>query len=37
MQAGIEAAQLSVPDIHRAIEKWVAARTSGTAPVNQRP
>lgn len=32
MQAGIQAAQQSVPAIHRAIEKWVAARTTPPSP-----
>jgi NTE family protein len=37
MAAGIVAAQQSMPAIRQAIDKWVAARTSGTAPVSQRP
>jgi NTE family protein len=37
MAAGIVAAQQSMPAIRQAIDKWVAARTSGTAPASQRP
>ncbi|WP_257311735.1 patatin-like phospholipase family protein [Geothrix fuzhouensis] len=37
MEAGIVAAQQAMPAVRQAIDKWVAARTSGAATASQRP
>jgi NTE family protein len=37
MEAGIVAAQQSMPAVRQAIDRWVAAHTSGAAPTSQRP
>ena len=37
MEAGIVAAQQSMPAVRQAIDRWVAAHTSRAAPTSQRP